>query len=207
MSMSLRAAVRLVAVMTVALAGALPASAEQSVFSVTPMAGYRGGGELDEEDRGRSLDVDGDLAGSLVFNLEESTNRWYELLYSRQETSVDGADVDLSLQYLHVGGMAAWPQNGFSSYLAAGIGATFVNASGDGSGSDTRPSFSVGLGVLIPVAERIAVRLESRAYLTLTDGDTDIFCRSGEQGGVCRLSYSGDLFTQIDAMAGLTFRF
>lgn len=205
--MSLRTAVRLVAVMTLALAGTLPASAEQSGFSITPMAGYRAGGEFDEEDRGRSRNVDGKLAGSLVFNLEESTDRWYELLYTRQGTRVDGADVDLTFQYLHVGGIAAWPQNGFSTYLAAGIGATFIRASGDGSGSDTRPSFSVGLGVLIPVAERIAVRLESRAYLTFTGGDTDIFCRSGEQGGVCQLSYSGDLFTQIDAMAGLTFRF
>lgn len=205
--MSLRAAVLLVAVSTLAGAGTVPATAGQPGFSITPMAGYRGAGEFEDQNNSRTLDVDGDLAGSLVLNLEEATDRWYELLYSRQETGIDGADVDLTVQYLHLGGMAAWPQKGFSTYLAAGIGATFLRASGDGSGSDTRPSFSVGLGLLIPVAERVAVRLESRAYLTLTGGDTGIFCGSGEQGGVCRFRYSGDVFTQVDAMAGLTFRF
>jgi len=205
--MSPRAAVLLVLATMLVVAGTLPAGAGQSGLSITPMAGYRVGGEFDERESGRGLDVDGDLAGSLVFNLEESTDRWYELLYSRQETSVEGTDVDLTLQYLHVGGMAAWPQKGFSTYLAAGLGATFFRASGAGSGSDTRPSFSVGLGLLVPVAERVSIRLESRAYLTLTGGDTEIFCGSGAEGGVCRLRYSGDLFTQIDAMAGLTFRF
>lgn len=205
--MSLRTTVLAVVAIILVVAAPLPAGAGQSGFSITPMAGYRGGGAFDEAASGRSLDLDGGAAGSLVFNLEESTDRWYELIYSRQETSFDGADLDLTLQYLHFGGMAAWPQNGFSSYLAAGVGATWLRASGGGSGSDTRPSFSIALGVLIPVWERVEVRLESRAYLTLTDGDREFSCASGPQGGVCRVRYEGDMLTQIDAMAGLTFRF
>jgi len=72
------------------------------------MAGYRAGGEFDERESGRGLGVDGDLAGSLVVNLKESTNRWYELLYSRQETSVEDTNVDLTPQYLNVDSMAAF---------------------------------------------------------------------------------------------------
>ncbi len=205
--MSLRTTVLAVVAIILVVAAPLPAGAGQSGFSISPMAGYRGGGAFDDTASGRNLDLDGGTAGSLVFNLEESTDRWYELIYSRQETSFDGADLDLTVQYLHVGGMAAWPQNGFSSYLAAGVGATWLRASGGGSGSDTRPSFSIALGVLIPVWERVEVRLESRAYLTLTDGDNEFFCASGPEGGVCRVRYEGDVLTQVDAMAGLTFRF
>jgi opacity protein-like surface antigen len=205
--MSLRTIVLAVVATILIVAAPLPAGAGQSGFSITPMAGYRGGGVFDEAASGRSLDLDGGAAGSLVLSLEESTDRWYELIYSRQETSLDGADLDLTVQYLHLGGMAAWPQNGFSTYLAAGVGATWLRASGGASGSDTRPSFSIGLGLLIPLSERVAVRLESRAYLTLTDGDREFFCASGPQGGVCRVRYDGDVLTQIDAMAGLTFRF
>ena len=90
---------------------------------------------------------------------------------------------------------------------ASDFGATLIKASGDRSGSKTRPVFSVSLGVLIPVAQCIAFRLQSRAYRVLTGGENDIFRRSVEQGGVCRLIYSGDLFIQTGAMAGLTFRF
>lgn len=205
--MSLRTIILAVVATILIVVAPLPAGAGQSGFSITPMAGYRGGGAFDETASGRSLDVDGGAAGSLVLNWEESTDRWYELIYSRQETSLDGADLDLTVQYLHFGGMAAWPQDGFSTYLAAGVGATWLRASGGGSGSDTRPSFSIGLGLLMPLSERVAVRLESRAYLTLTDGDREFFCASGPQGGVCRVRYEGDVLTQLDAMAGLTFRF
>lgn len=205
--MSFRAAVLAVVAATLVAAVPISASAGQPGFSITPMAGYRGGGGFDEPDTGRSLDVEGSAAGSLVLNLEQSTDRWYELIYSRQETDLDGTDVDLTIQYLHVGGMAAWPQQGFSTFLAAGIGATWLKASGGGSGSDTRPSFSLGLGVLIPMSERVALRLEGRGYLTFTDGDSDVLCVSGPGGGVCGFRYDGDVLTQIDAMAGLTFRF
>jgi len=205
--MSLRTTVLAVVATTLVVAAPLTAGAGPSGFSITPMAGYRGGGGFDDADSGRSLDINGGAAGSLVLNLEESSDRWYELIYSRQETSLQGADLDLTVQYLHLGGMAAWPQNGFSSYLAAGVGATWLRAGGGGSGSDARPSFSIGLGVLIPLSGRVEVRLESRAYLTLTDGDREFFCASGPEGGVCRVRYDGDVLTQIDAMAGLAFRF
>jgi len=176
-------------------------------FSLSPMAGYRGGGRFDAGQEGPRLDLDGAGSLALAFNIRQSRDRYYEIYYSRQSTDLDDTDLGVNLEYLHAGGMLAWPQGGFSTFLAAGIGVTRINARGAGLGSEIEPSASLALGLEIPIAGQVSLRLEGRGYLTLTDGDKEIFCLSDAEGARCRLRYEGSALTQFEALAGLRVRF
>ncbi len=75
------------------------------------------------------------------------------------------------------------------------------------SGSDTRPSLSLGLGLKVPRDPRWSLRFEARGYATLTGGDRDLLCVGGDIGLECRVRYQGDVLMQGEALAGLMFRF
>src|SRR5437868_6131383 len=75
-------------------------------FEVTPFIGYMGGGEFEDPTDGSTRDVQSDTNWGLFLNLNaDSPERQYELLYTRQSTTVDGAvPLDLNIQYLQIGG-------------------------------------------------------------------------------------------------------
>ena len=94
-------------------------------------------------------------------------------------------------------------------YLAAGIGATHFNVKTEGFGSDTFFSFSVGPGVQLMPHSRIGIRIEARAYGTLVQSDTALFCVSDPGGGTagCAIAVSGAVLWQFQASLGVIFRF
>jgi len=143
---------------------------------------------------------------SLV-NLYHSPGRDYELFYSRQQSGLDASDIDLNVEYFHVGGVLWGQGRPFHPFLAGGIGATRLRASGAESGTDTRPSMSIGVGLKMPFAEQWSARLEIRGYGTATGGERDLLCISGPEGAECKVRYEGDFLFQAEALAGLTFRF
>ena len=87
---------------------------------------------------------------------------------------------------------------------SATIGGTRLKAAGE---SDTFWSGSIGVGLRVRPEARIGLRLEARAYGTLTQSDTDLFCRTGPDLNICAVRVEGDMLIQFEAFAGLTFRF
>ena len=62
-------------------------------------------------------------------------------------------------------------------------------------------------GVRIPITEHIGVRLDVRAFVTLLDSDSDIFCVSSA-GLTCRIqAKSATSFLQYSANLGVTVGF
>jgi hypothetical protein len=92
-------------------------------------------------------------------------------------------------------------------YLAATLGGTHARARSTGSGSDTFWSGSIGLGLLISPSSRIGLRLEARAYGTLTSSNTDLLCQTGPDANFCAVRIQGEMLTQIETFAGVVFRF
>ena len=100
--------------------GALPGTlaADPPRFDVTPMVGYRMGGEFEvvdpEATSGTSIDLDEGTSFGIDLGLYRDSNSFYELLYSRQESGFDSPDVsigsvDLATEYLHFGGTLLFP--------------------------------------------------------------------------------------------------
>ena len=73
--------------------------------------------------------------------------------------------------------------------------------------SDTFWSFSIGGGLQVAPSSRFGLRLEARAWGTLVDSSTSLFCSSGPQGGLCAIRIDGRMLWQFEAFAGVVFRF
>jgi hypothetical protein len=175
-------------------------------------AGYRVGGSLEDSVSGDAHDLDDgtSLALALEFRYGKGDDRYLQLWYSRQDSSVnDGlADHDVDIEYLHFGGTVPFGDyEKAQAYLALGLGATRFSASGAGTKDLTRFSGSLGVGVAMPASEHVAFRLEARGYVTVVDSDTTIFCRSDNGSGFCRIVASGSTIVQAELLAGFAVRF
>jgi hypothetical protein len=193
------------------LLASTPATADQTTVQVVPFAGFRAGGSLEDSETGDSRDIE--EAGNFGVALElryGRENRWWQLWYSRQGTEIrtpDGA-LDLDVEYLHLGGTAPINDEGrVHSFVSGGIGATRLTPGGAGLDDTVAFSGSLGLGLSIPVSERVAFRIEARGYLTLVDSDTSIFCRSNFGEGACLIVASGSTLLQAEVTAGVAFGF
>lgn len=196
-----------------ALAAATTAAADElPLVQVALHGGYRGGGGLEDAATGaeRDLEDGGSLALALELRFRPGDDRYYQLWYSRQGSSVhDGtAERDVDVEYLHLGGtVPIGDQSRVRPYFAAGLGATRFAASGAGAGDRTRFSGSLAIGLALPLGKSAALRLEARGYLTAMDTDTAIFCRSDDGSAFCRIRASGSTLFQAEALAGIALRF
>ncbi len=189
-----------------------PSTMAEPRLVITPSLGWRAGGRFDSPGNNRRQNIDDASSFALALNLQQARGRYYELLYSRQQsrfTRADGLLQDLDVEILHVGGMLIWQQPPYrlESFVTGALGATRL-APGGPAGSSTRPSISLGVGVRVPFTRHVGLRLETRGYLTLTDGDEEIFCVSAPPVGAgCAARYSGNSLLQFEALAGISIAF
>lgn len=188
----------------------LAGAAEPTTFQVAPFGGFRMGGSLEDAGTGEGRDIEEAASFGVALELRYGReDRWWQLWYSRQGSEIrspDGA-LDLDVEYLHLGGTVPINDEGrVRSYLSAGIGATRLTP---GSGLDDSVEFSgsLGLGLSVPLSERVALRFEARGYLTVVDADSSIFCSSINGEGACRIVASGSTLFQAEVLAAIAFGF
>jgi hypothetical protein len=188
----------------------------ESWFEITPFGGYRLGGSFEIADSPDSYDIEDSPSFGLIVNFPHRRYTRFEVLYARQSTDAEfsgaantGPGYDLDVQVLQLGGTYQFDAESplVVPYLAATLGATYMEASADTSESDTFWSASLGLGLLVSPNSRVGLRLEGRAYGTFTNSSTDLLCQSGPDGAACAIRLDGDLVTQVEAFAGIVVRF
>jgi hypothetical protein len=114
----------------------------------------------------------------------------------------------MTVQYIHVGGtVLLTDEKGLSPYIAGGIGATVFEPGGSPGGSSARFSASLAMGLRWSFNQRFAVRVEARAFGTLMNPETQLFCRSDQAGASCLVQSRGSGFFQGQALAGAVFAF
>ena len=189
---------------------AIAADNEQR-FEITPFGGYRLGGTFEIEASDASYEIQDSSSLGLILNLNDTGNTQWELLFSKQTSearleSGTGTQplVDLDLQILQIGGTYQGQGDTVRPYLAATIGGTRIKTD---AGSDSFFSGSIGAGLQFRPVSRLGIRLEARAYGTLTDSNTDLFCRTGPDLNICAVRVEGDLLAQLEIFAGVVFRF
>lgn len=192
-----------------------PGQTEPRRFELTPYAGYRFGGTFEDDENAISVELDDRSSAGLIFNVREAENTQWEVIFSRQQTGVDTSDVmglgplvGVDVEYLQGGGTYQGRlRAGVRPYLAATLGAARITPRVRGLGDDSFWSFSIGTGLQIRPTERIGIRLEARAWGTLIDSDSRLFCRSGVQVAGCAIRVDGSVLWQVEAFAGLVLRF
>lgn len=208
----------------IALLGTVPSAVamdEAGVyrFSVTPVVGYRMGGDIEDDDEnGEDLSLGDDSMFGIIVNAPyqsvggDAYTEW-EFYYSHQSVGVDDApagvdpSLELDIDYFLLGGTYVGPGESVRPYLAAGIGAASLNPDDSGYDSDTVFAFSLAGGGQFAPAKRIGLRLEGRVLGAVLDSDSALFCRSNQSGGTCAFRASGDVLWQWEVSAGATFRF
>jgi hypothetical protein len=182
-------------------------------LEVTPFAGYAIGGGFEDNTTGASLDVDSTGAFGLVLGLPDTHETQYELFYSFQRTELNSGGIsggsalfDMDIHYLHLGGTYLFPGEKLRPFVSGGVGMTVFAPDASGLGTKANLSFSLGGGAKIPISNRVGLRFEGRGFLTILPDDTEIFCVSSG-GAACAVKVQGDVFGQVQLLAGIYFGF
>lgn len=178
-------------------------------FEISPFAGYRFGGQFEDRATAANVDVEESASFALAIDAEYSPGESIQVFYGRQSSEVQGTSpaIDLDVEYFHVGGVATFPRDELLPYVVGTIGATRFSAGAGGVDDETRFSLSLGGGLRYFFTRTVGVRLEARGYLTFVETEADIFCVSDQGTATCLLRTSGSVLWQVEAQAGLTFRF
>jgi len=197
-------AIRLFATCVAAVLCAAPAAAQ---MSITVFAGYGGTNGIDNLTTGASADVKNAATFGVALGLPLDASRELQLFYNQQATTLapggGAAPFDLAIRHLHIGGTVFIDRPiGQGFYAVGGVGVTQFSPSTSGYGSEVKPSGNLGLGYMLPLGDRIALRAEVRGYLTLVNSSGGFLCSGG-----CVVVLKGDAVTQYEAKLGLMARF
>jgi hypothetical protein len=178
-------------------------------WELTPFYGYMFGGQFEDPATNTDRDVNEDNNIGIFIDAAADQWRHYELIYSKQATSVDGAPkMDLDVEYLQIGGTVMYQDaETVIPYFGMTIGAARLSPSGPGLDDETKFAFSVGGGFKVPVTDHIGVRFDARAFLTLLDSSGNVFCVSDNGAGTCAIRTKSDTFVQYQAALGVIIGF
>ena len=180
--------------------------ATDNKYGLTPYAGWRTSSDLEEESTNATINLDETSSYGLILSAKKDARTNYDLLYSEQDTDLrltSGQTEELTIRYLHLGGTVFYKEDKLWPFVSGGLGATHISPANSAFSSETKFSFSVGGGVLVPFQESVGLRLEARGYGTVVDSETSILC----SGGACFAHFTGSLFWQVELLAGLSFAF
>jgi hypothetical protein len=191
-----------------------PARAEEprqyNNWEFTPFVGFMAGGEFEDPTDASDRDLDAGTSYGLFVDAAAEWWRHYEMLYVRQPTEVDGFEkFDMDVEYLQFGGTVMYPDTEATHvipYIGMTVGVARFSPDQAGLDDETKFAFTLGGGLRVPITERFQVRLDLRAFATVMDSESEIFCVSSG-GATCRIQVKSDMFLQYSANLGVTVGF
>jgi len=179
-------------------------------FEVTPFAGYRFGGDLEDSVTGFGLDINESETYGVVLGVNTSPETQFEIMYSHQSTDIRPKGLfsptsltKLDIDYYHLGGSYIWdPQKKLRPFIQASLGVARLNPDRAGLSSETKFSFGIGGGVKYFFTKHIGLRLDGRALGIVLNSDSAIFCSGG-----CTIRVQGSALWQFEGGLGIIFAF
>jgi hypothetical protein len=183
-------------------------------FELAPFAGYRVGGQFEEEDGDGEFELNESSTQGIILNIRASADTQWEVGYARQDTEIDTQalfasepGIGLDVEYFHFGGTYLFEGENTRPFVAMTVGLSRFDPQPSDLGEESFPSVSIGGGVQLRSTERLGIRIEGRFYTTFVDSDSDFFCGSAGETNVCVIRVVGTTLTQWEVRAGLVFRF
>ncbi len=185
---------------------------EANNFEITPLIGYRFGGDFDISDEASTTskiklseevnyglllawDVDAKRQGEFLIN-------YYNSHFSQAVDPI-ASNSNIAITYAHIGGNVPISDGYLPVYVTGGLGLTHLSPEDALLDNETRFSMNIGIATKIPVSEHLSFRFGGRVYATFFNSDSKIFCNEDN----CAISISSDLWIQSEINAGLTFTF
>ena len=192
----------------------LSVSTNSYPVEITPILGYRGGGDFVDISNDKKHTIESSEVYGLILAFPYEYEKTIEVYYSHQDSALNSinvstptptgtANIPLTIDYLHVGGTAPISeQKDLQTFVSGGLGFTYLSPDFTAAQSDMRASLSIGIGLKWAMTDKISLRLETRGFATLYNNNSAIFCNGG-----CNISINGNMFLQGEVFAGLAFRF
>jgi hypothetical protein len=197
---------RLTLLVALAWIGGQPALAQNEL---TPFVGYRFGGQFDTVTSAARAEAQPAADYGLVFDRElGGEGGWFEAYWSRQTTEIvprgidAGEPFDVTVDYLHVGGMYQPGTEQLRPFVLATVGLTLMDPEPSGFNKVVGFSVAVGGGVKVMFSERVGLRAEGRFVATLGGGSVAVACGPG-----CSVSLSTTGIWQTEINLGLVISF
>lgn len=178
--------------------------------SITLYGGYRFGGSFEDETSGQDWDLQDDVSYSLALDIGLDRRSQVQIFVGYQDSALKAGDfaptadnIEMGITYLHVGGVHYLSEAGRGGYVMGGLGATYFDPDESGLNSETKFSFNLGGGYMLPLGRHVGIRIEARGFVTLVNNDGGMFC----SGGACAVQIKGETLIQGDVMVGLSLRF
>jgi hypothetical protein len=183
---------------------------------VTLYGAYRDGGGFTDAASDKTLRIDGSGAWAISYDWPLDGSRQLQFYASYQSTHLEldrsaavnpmagalPAPLPMKVIYLHFGGTNFFDGPvGRGPYLVGGLGATLFQPGSSGYSDELRPSLNLGIGYQVALAERVALRVETRGYATLVKSSGGLFCSGG-----CLFKIKADAVLQGEVQLGLSYR-
>ena len=174
---------------------------------LTVFGGWRFGGTFhDELGQSHTAEPSGSWGGIVDLFLTPGSGSAVELLFSRQETSVNAGllgtgKVDLTLDHYQIGGLKEYEGERFRPFLAGLLGWSHVKAEGH---STDLFSMTMGGGAKYFLTPRLGLRGDLRGHLLFGNNNT-VSASVGTGGG--NLSFAGEVFVQGEVAGGVFLTF
>lgn len=173
-------------------------------YEITPYIGWRTSSSLEDAETGETIDLKETDSFGIILSMKKNLDTNYDFLFSRQNTELQSSTVTESLRidYYHLGGTIFYDYDKLHPFVSGGLGATHISPANDAFSSETKFSLSVGGGLKFPLTQNVGLRLEARGYGTVVSSGGTILCSGG-----CVAKFTGSLFMQFEALAGLSIAF
>ena len=192
-------------------------SAAEPRYEITPVYGYRFGGEVDHiadpQSEVDAVSIRESTDYGLILSYDPTPESSIELLWTRQETDliakgpgvIVGAETlfPIRVDYWHVQGLYLFAdsKSAVRPFLGFALGATDFSSP---SGGSTKFSLAIGAGAKLYFGKRIGIRIDARWVPTVLNADGETFCSNL---GRCYVVIEGNHLQQVETNAGLILRF
>jgi hypothetical protein len=185
------------------------ASNAQAV-EVAPFAGFRYGGSFQDATTLSTFEVKDASSYGLLLDFDTEPDKQIEVLLSRQDTQLMSTGpftgnplFDLTIDYYHIGGLYMFPDyQSVRPFISGTLGLTRMAPHRSDLTTENYPSLSLGGGAKFYFTKSIGLRFDARAFYTMVNSDSAIFCSGG-----CTIKVSGSGFIQTEIGAALLMKF
>jgi hypothetical protein len=176
---------------------------------ITPLIGYRFGGDFFEIVTRQPVDLDGAPALGVVVDVPLSNGLQVEGLFTHQDADVIAPVRPfgparlwrITVDHWQGGGLQEFSAGRVRPFLTGTLGLTRYATDGD---NEIRFAVGTGGGVKLFPLSQVGLRLEGRVFATFDDADSRfIFCSPGG----CFYSFAADVVWQAEFTAGIVVRF
>lgn len=186
-----------------------PVTASAQTLEISPIAGYRFGGDFFELLTNQRVDLDGAPVVGLAVNVPLHDGLQVEGLFTHQEAQLtvpsrpSGASTRwrVTVDHALAGGLQEFGTARARPFLTGLLGLTRYAAADD---NEIRFTISAGGGVKLFPVRHVAARLDGRVFATIVDADAGAIACSP---GICLVAFDAHVVWQAEFTAGISIVF